>query len=52
MGHQGRFKPPFPHSGVLAWVKGGDLAPKFTLLGEKEGLCLPSHACTSLCILQ
>lgn len=52
MDHQGRFKPSFPHSGVLAWVKGGDLAPKFTLLGEKEGLCLPSHPCTSLRIPQ
>lgn len=40
----GGFKPPFPYGRVLPWVKGGDLAPKFTLLGEREGLWCPHPA--------
>lgn len=43
----GGFKPPFLHGGVLAWVKGEDLTPKFTLLGEREGLWR-SHSWTPL----
>lgn len=46
----GGFKPPFLHGGVLAWVKGEDLIPKFTLLGEREGLWC-SHSWNFLALL-
>lgn len=39
---RGGFKPTSPHGRALSWIQRGDLAPTFSLLEEREGLCCPS----------